>query len=169
MSFVVIFGTRVVPIEQQWPTRAFFVRTRFAILPVLRVHGSWSACKALRSACQTRFPRFRPLTQQVLYAQIHLLSKKRYIRYDTIRDAILTCARKPTWVGLIYRTETATKNCKTEKLKSKSRYVRSNSKCLGNHVVSSEEEKERLQWEGFAEKEEKILSLEWKREWAMKN
>ena len=30
--------------------------------------------------------------------------------------------------------------------------MRSNSKCLGNHVVSSEEEKERLQWEGFAEK-----------------
>jgi len=25
--------------------------------------------------------------------------------YDTIRDAILTCARKPTWVSLIYRTE----------------------------------------------------------------
>ena len=43
-------------------------------------------------------------------------------------------------------------NCKTEKLKSKNRYVRSNSKSLGNHVVSSEEE-ERLQWEGFAEKE----------------
>jgi len=56
----------------------------------------------------------------------------------------------------MYRTETTTKNCKTEKkLKSKSRYVRSNSKSLGNHVglVSSEEEKERLQWEGFAEKE----------------
>jgi len=45
-----------------------------------------------------------------------------------------------------------TKNCKTEKLQSKNRYVRSNSKSLGNHVVSSEEE-ERLQWEGFAEKE----------------
>jgi len=30
--------------------------------------------------------------------------------------------------------------------------LRSNSKCLGNHVVGSEEEKERLQWEGFAEK-----------------
>jgi len=30
--------------------------------------------------------------------------------------------------------------------------VSSNSKSLGNHVVSSEEEKERLQWEGFAEK-----------------
>jgi len=25
-------------------------------------------------------------------------------KYDTIRDAIVTCARKPTWVGLIYRT-----------------------------------------------------------------
>jgi len=28
-----------------------------------------------------------------------------------------------------------------------------NSKSLWNHVVSSEEEKEWLQWEGFAEKE----------------
>jgi len=31
--------------------------------------------------------------------------------------------------------------------------LRSNSKSLGNHVVSPEEEKERLQWEGCAEKE----------------
>ena len=31
--------------------------------------------------------------------------------------------------------------------------LRSNSKRLRNHVVSPEEEKERLQWEGFAEKE----------------
>jgi len=31
--------------------------------------------------------------------------------------------------------------------------LRSNSKSLGNHVVSPKEEKERLQWEGFAEKE----------------
>jgi len=30
--------------------------------------------------------------------------------------------------------------------------LRSNSKSLGNLVVSPEEEKERLQWEGFAEK-----------------
>ena len=35
--------------------------------------------------------------------------------------------------------------------------LRSNSKSLGNHVYSPEEEKERLQWEGFAEKK----SLEW--------
>jgi len=31
-------------------------------------------------------------------------------------------------------------------------FIRSNSKILGNHVVSPEEEKERLRWEGFAEK-----------------
>ena len=31
--------------------------------------------------------------------------------------------------------------------------LRSNSKKLGNHVVSPEEEKERLQWEGFSQKE----------------
>ena len=30
--------------------------------------------------------------------------------------------------------------------------LRSNSRSMGNHVVSPEEEKERLQWEGFAEK-----------------
>ena len=33
--------------------------------------------------------------------------------YDMIRDAILTCARKPTWVNLIYRTwlSTIEQNC----------------------------------------------------------
>jgi len=31
--------------------------------------------------------------------------------------------------------------------------LRSNSKSLGNHAVSNDEEKEMLQWEGFAEKE----------------
>jgi len=32
--------------------------------------------------------------------------------------------------------------------------LRSNSKSPGNHVFSPEEEKERMQWEGFAEKKE---------------
>jgi len=42
-------------------------------------------------------------------------------------------------------TETTTKKCKTEKLKSKKRIMlRSNSKSLGNHVISPGEEKERL-------------------------
>ena len=77
---------------------------------------------------------------------VYLLSS-----YDTIRDAILMCARKPTRVSLIYRTEPTTKNCKTEKLKSKNGYARSNRKSLRNHVVSPEEEKERLRWEGLAD------------------
>ena len=38
--------------------------------------------------------------------------------------------------------------------------LRSNSKSLGNHVVSPEEEKKRLQWEVFQKR--KVLSLEWK-------
>ena len=39
------------------------------------------------------------------------------LRYDTIRDAILTCARKPTWVSLIYRTEPTTIKRKKRKQK----------------------------------------------------
>ena len=38
---------------------------------------------------------------------VHVVSPT--IRYDTIRGAILTCARNPTSVSLIYRTETTTK------------------------------------------------------------
>jgi len=34
---------------------------------------------------------------------------------DTIRDAILTCAQKPTKVSLIYRTKPTTKVEKKEK------------------------------------------------------
>jgi len=44
---------------------------------------------------------------------------KSRLRYDTTRDVILTCARKPTRVSLIYRTGTTTKKRKTEKLKRK--------------------------------------------------
>jgi len=38
--------------------------------------------------------------------------------------------------------------------------LRSNSKSLGNHVVSPKEEKERLQWEGLAEKESLKCGME---------
>jgi len=41
-----------------------------------------------------------------------------HIRYDTIRDAILASAQKPTRVSLIYRTEPTTKKWTTEKLNS---------------------------------------------------
>jgi len=85
------------------------------------------------------------------YVRIHKVAALVITRYYTIRDAILTCAQKPAWVSLIYRKETKTKKCKTEKVKTD--MLRSNSKSLGNHVVSPEEEKERLQWEEFAEKE----------------
>jgi len=42
-----------------------------------------------------------------------------FIFYSTVRDAVLTYARKPTRFSLICRMETTTKKCKTEKLKSK--------------------------------------------------
>ena len=41
------------------------------------------------------------------------------IRCDSIRDAILTCAQKLTWVSSIYRTEPNSQKWKTEKLKTK--------------------------------------------------
>ena len=58
------------------------------------------------------------------------------IRYDTIRDAILTCARKPTEVSLIYRTEPTTKKFKNrKKVKSKKTdMLRSNSKQSGKSI-----------------------------------
>ena len=41
---------------------------------------------------------------ELVYAYTLLYRMRRGdLRYDTIRDAILTCARKPTWVSLIYR------------------------------------------------------------------
>ena len=77
------------------------------------------------------------------------------IRYDTIRDAILTCARKPTWVSLIYRTEPTTKKCKKNR-KTKSRKqicseITVNSP--GNPCSGYLRRNEGLQWEGLAENE----------------
>ena len=46
--------------------------------------------------------------------------------------------------------------------------LRSNSKSLRNHVVSLEEEKERLQWKGLAEKEG-FKSGMIEREWVVEN
>ena len=76
------------------------------------------------------------------------------MRYNTIRDAILTCARKPTRVSLIYRTETTTKKWKTEKLNSKKTdMLRSIVNSPRNLWSQFWRRKGRLRWEGFAEKE----------------
>jgi len=40
------------------------------------------------------------------------------LRYDTIRDAVLACAQKPTRISLIYRTEPTTKCEKNRKTKN---------------------------------------------------
>ena len=77
------------------------------------------------------------------------------IRYDT--RCYLTCARKPTWVSLIYRSEPTTKKCKNRRKKTKSR-----KQICSEITVNSPGNKcseylrrrnEGLQWQGFAEKE----------------
>ena len=88
------------------------------------------------------------------------------IRYDTIRDVSLTCARKPTRISLIYRKETTTKKCKTEKLKTD--MLRSNSKQSGESMWSVLKKKRKgCSWKDLQRR--KVLSLEWKSEWVMEN
>jgi len=72
-----------------------------------------------------RESRFVPLTFKIVAPPLHrdVGAYGNIKEYDTIRDAILTCAQKPTWVSLICRTETTTKKCKTEKLKSENGYA----------------------------------------------
>jgi len=61
---------------------------------------------------------------QVTQQPIKLLDFVAANTYDTTRDGILTFARKPTWVSLIYSMETTNKKYKTEKkLKSKDGYA----------------------------------------------
>ena len=72
------------------------------------------------------------------------------IRYDTRCYFSMHSKADMNQLNLPHRNDNY-KMCKTEKVKMD--MLRSNSKSLGNHVVSPEEEKERLQWEGFAEKE----------------
>jgi len=84
-----------------------------------------------------------------------------HTRYDTIRDAILTCAQKPTRVSLIYRTGPTTKKWKNRKTEKKIRICSEVSENIwGIRGVSPEEEKE-----GYGEKDlqkRKVVSLEWK-------
>ena len=75
--------------------------------------------------------------------------------YDTIQDAILTCARKPTWVSLIYRMEPTTKKCKNRKTKSRKQICSEITVNSPGNPCSKylRRRKEGLQREGFAEKD----------------
>ena len=76
-----------------------------------------------------------------------------FIRYDT--RCYINCARKPTWVSLIYRTEPTTKKCKNRKTINR-KQICSEITVNSQGNPSSEylgRKKEGLQWEGFAEKE----------------
>jgi len=42
----------------------------------------------------------------------------RFGRNNMIRDAMLMCTQKPTWVSLIYRTEPTTKKVENRKIKN---------------------------------------------------
>ena len=78
----------------------------------------------------------------------------------TIRDAILTCARKPTWVSFICRTEPTTKKCKNRKTKSRKQIcseITVNS--LGNPCSESWKRK-RKGCGGKDLQKRKVLSLE---------
>ena len=88
----------------------------------------------------------------VFYSSFHVacvsvMSVLKYLRYeyDTMRDAILTCARKQAWVGFIYHTEPTTKkcNCKTNELKKiTTDKLRSKVNSLGNPCDQSWRRKE---------------------------
>jgi len=82
------------------------------------------------------------------------------IRYDTIRDAILTCARKLTRVILIYRTEPTIKKCKNRKTKRRKHIC---SEITVNSLGNPCSESRRRKWKGCSGKDlqkRKGLSLE---------
>ena len=78
-------------------------------------HGQCGVCGRVRDAGERH--RYSPEEPSARRPLLHStgenltphLALALSIRYDTIRDAILTCARKPTQVRLIYRTEPTTK------------------------------------------------------------
>ena len=69
------------------------------------VHGSWQGLMQWLGG---------PIGPVVILSRIHTC----HIQYDTIRDPILTCAWKPTWVSLTYCMETTAKKCKNRKTKN---------------------------------------------------
>jgi len=137
---------------------------RFCILTVVftaRCHAcavlAMGLCLSGRSRCTTK-------TAKCGIIQRTPVDSTGSLRYDTIRDAILTCARKPTRVSLIYRAEPTTKKCKNRKTKSRKQIpvcsdITVNS--LGNPCSESWRRK-RKGCGGKDLQKRKVLSLEWK-------
>jgi len=76
------------------------------------------------SVLECKHPCERIYRMKCLWFLLEPIRKKCYIstpifqsskEIHTIRDVILTCARKPTWVSLIYHMEPTTKKCKNRK------------------------------------------------------
>ena len=84
---------------------------------------------------------------------VHCAQTSPTVRYDTIRDAILTCNQNPDMIQLnLYRTEPTTKSGKAEKLKGKKRLwseVSVNSP--GNPWSQPWRRKGRPRWKEYAE------------------
>jgi len=78
---------------------------------------------------------------------------------NTIRGAVLKCAKKLTQVSLIYRTNQQLKSGKQKKPKKyKTDMLRSTDKQSGESVVSRERRKGTLYGEGFAENDRSRLA-----------
>ena len=106
----------------------------------IRVKTGFAGFANPDSDSRTECTRFHWIQPEYRFAISRLSSR---VRYDTIRDAILTCAQKLTWVSLIYRTESTTKKENRKKLLSKKRICSEVTvKIWSIHVVSPEEEKE---------------------------
>jgi len=87
----------------------------FLLFILLFVPLLYSLLLTLLRVCYVLFDKYSIL-------KLHVLLQCGHSRWVTIQDAIFTCARKPIWVRLVYRTEPTSKYRKSEKLKNTNGY-----------------------------------------------
>jgi len=97
--------------EKDWPLNACISRSTMSYY--YYCYGSFNAPCAGHKDVESQELLWTCASRRLFY----FFSRSSLTWYNTIRDAILTCARKPTWVSLIYRTEPTTKKCKNKKTK----------------------------------------------------